>query len=257
MERPPSYGTFHIVSIIAMILITAFLCIFCRKASDKKFRTILLVFWILLILLEIYKEVTSSISSEGNTAIWHYCWAFFPFQFCDAPFYLLPMIIFLKDGKLRDAAMIFLATYTLFAGAFVMAMPGDVFVTSALLNVQTMFHHGTQVALGAYIFIHERKRLPIRSFLYAILLFVGMVATAQILNAIVHHFLPEEYFDLYYISPYFHREYPWVGALGEKLHWTLITLIYLGGMTAFAFVIFIMEKGLQKLIDKNGENKGS
>ena len=247
METPTPLGTFHLVTLALIILCTTLFCVFLRNVSDKRFRTVILLFWIALLVFELHKQITSSLQAEDGTAKWAYVWSHFPFQFCDMPFYLFPLVIFLKDGKIRDAAMAFLASYTLFAGLIVMICPETVFYYSVVGNVHTMFHHGTQIVLGIYIAVYNRKKFTIKTFLYSIPLFVAVVAIAQILNVIVHNYITEDYFNLFYISPYFHRSYPWVGAIGEKYHWSVITFGYIGGVTVLAFIIYSLQIGIFRL----------
>ena len=256
MTTPEAYGAFHLTAIALVALATIFLCVFARNCKDRTFRGILLVFWVAIVLFETYKQLIFSVSADVDKAIWQYTWASFPFQFCDTPFYILPLAIFLKEGKVRDAAMAFLSTYALLAGILVMFYPGDVFTTTIGVNIHTMFHHGTQVILGIFIASYNRKKLAISSFLRAMLIFIVMVTIAQVMNFVVHNYITDEQFNMYFISPYFHREYPIVGALGEKWHWALITLVYTAGFSAIAFLFYLAERGLARLFCKK-ENKVS
>ena len=256
MDTPQPLGTFHIVTIALILLTTVMLCVFCRNTSEKRFQLIVFIFWIAILIFEVYKQIVFSIRVEDGVLHWGYVWSHFPFQFCDTPIYLFPLVIFLKDGKLRDATMAFLASYTLFAGLLVLACPDTVFSSSLGGNIHTMFHHGTQIALGVYIAVYARKKLTLKTFLYAILIFVILVAVAQILNVIIHNYVTEDYFNLYYISPYFHRSYPWVGAIGAKYHWSIVTLVYTAGFTVIAFIVYITELGIIRLCRKKEPKNG-
>ena len=253
METPMAYGTFHVIALLLTAAVTICLSLFFGNTSDKRFRGILLIIWITLVLMELYKQVSASLHIEDGIARWAYKWGNFPFQFCDTLFYLLPIAIFLKESKLRDAAMAFLATYALFAGALVLLYPGDVFTSNIGLNIHTMYHHGMQTVIGIYLFVYNRKRFTLNTFVYAIPLFVLLVAIAQILNVVIHAIVTDGYINLFYISPYFHREYPLVGALGEKYHWSIITSVYTVGFTAIAFIVYAAEIGLTRLLGRKKE----
>ena len=63
------------------------------------------------------------------------------------------IFIFNKEGCVKDSAMAFMMTFSLFGGLVVMAYPNDVFIETIGINLQTMIHHGLQVVLGIYLFV--------------------------------------------------------------------------------------------------------
>ncbi|MBP5405280.1 MAG: YwaF family protein [Clostridia bacterium] len=256
MEVPKPFGAFHIWTLEIMVVATVLLCVFFRNTSDRKFRLILFLFWVVLVLLEVLKQLRSSFRIEGEAPYWKYLWSAFPFQFCDSPFYILPLVFLLKEGKVRDAAMVFLASYAFFAGALVViAVPESVFCDTLIGNVHTMFHHGTQVALGIFIAVYNRNRFTLRTFFSAIPIFLIMIAIAQSANFIAHKYIPDEYFNLYYISPFFNRNYPFFGPVGEKYHWTLITFVYVIGFTGIAFLMHAAQRGILSLFGRKKTKK--
>lgn len=247
-EVPEPFGAFHFWTLGITLVVTVLLCLCFRNVSDGKFRLILFLFWLVLILFEILKQLRFSFCVEGDTAYWKYPWRIIPFQFCDSPFYILPLAFLLKEGKLRDTAMAFLASYAFFGGLIVIGpFPESVFCDTMIGNVHTMFHHGTQVALGIYIAVYNRDRFTLRTFFTAIPFFLIMVAIAQGGNFIAHKYIPNEYFNLYYISPFFHKNYPILGPLGEKYHWGLVTFVYVTAFTAVAFLIFAIQRSMIRL----------
>ena len=102
MKIPTNFGIFHICCWIAVILATVALVYFFRKAEDKSIRRFVLIVWVVLVVLELYKQLALSMTVVDGVATWKYCWYAFPFQFCSTPLYVMPFIAFLKDGKLRD-----------------------------------------------------------------------------------------------------------------------------------------------------------
>ena len=120
-ERPSGYGWFHLLFFFLVVAVTIILCVFFRKISEKKFKTIIFIFWIVMVLFEVYKQIVYSFSVDG--AVWDYQWYSFPFQFCSTPLYVLPFLIFLKDGKVKDGAILFICTFSLFAGKALRGSP--------------------------------------------------------------------------------------------------------------------------------------
>ena len=97
MERPEIFGAWHFVSLALALALVAFMVWKFKDCSDKMLRRILFIFWIVIVLFEVYKQVVFSMHSDGVTAEWSYQWYIFPFQFCSTPIYLLPILVFAKD----------------------------------------------------------------------------------------------------------------------------------------------------------------
>ena len=64
-ERPSGYGWFHLLCFFLVILTTVMLCVFFRKISERKFKTIIFIFWIVMVLFEVYKQIVYSFSVDG------------------------------------------------------------------------------------------------------------------------------------------------------------------------------------------------
>lgn len=96
---------------------------FFGNASDKFVRRLAAVLWIIMVVFEIGKQLIYGFNVEDGRLVWDYEWYAFPFQFCSSPLYILPFVAFAKDGKIRDSAMLFLATFSLFAGICVYVIP--------------------------------------------------------------------------------------------------------------------------------------
>lgn len=234
METPTNYGWFHLMFIAIAIITTVFLCVFARNVKDKTFRYIIMSCWILVVVLEIYKQLVFSYDiGEG----WHYQWYAFPYQLCSTSLYLLPFVAFLKDGHVRDSIMAFLGTFVFFAGFAVFLYPNDVFIGLIGINIQTMVHHGLQIVLGIYIMVYYRKKLNIKFYLKSLFTFAATLTVAIVLNLIVHAFIPDT-FNMFYISPYFDCTLPVLSMIYPLVPYPLFLLIYIVGFALAAIVMF-------------------
>ena len=255
VPSPSAYGIFHIVCLILTVAASAFLVWRFRDASDKTVRRLLLGVWVVLVVLEVYKQLVYAMDVENGVATWDYAWYAFPFQFCSTPLYALPFIIFLKDGWVRRAFMAYFATFSLFAGLAVMIYPGDVFVTSLLgIDLQTMIHHGSQVVLGIFLVAYNRRRLNLRYFAESLLVFCAFAAVAMILNVGVHHYLVsngmDDTFNMFFISPYHPCTLPILSDIYEKVPYAVFLVIYLLGFSLVSALVFGIEKGIIALIQR-------
>ena len=248
MTTPALYGTFHLVSLALVVLVTAFLILKFRNAEDKTFRKVVLFFWVIIAVLEVYKQIDFTFNYNDGAPYWDYQWYAFPFQFCSTSLYVLPFIFLLRDGKVRDAFISFVCYFSLIAGIAVMAYPGNVLISTIGINIQTMFHHGSQVALGIYFAAYKRKKIGFKFMASAFPILLGFVAVALIMNIGVHSWLIkegiDETFNMFYISPYHPSPLPVFSLIYPHVPYFVFLLLYLLAM----FLGGIIVLGIQKLI---------
>ncbi len=255
METPTNYGIWHLCFLALTIAATVLLVWRFRDASDRTVRRILLVIWIAMVILECYKQLVFSMSMEDGIARWEYQWYAFPFQFCSTPLYALPFVIFLKDGKVRDAVMTFFSGFSLFAGLAVMLYPNDVFISEIGINIQTMIHHGSQVAVGVFLVAYNRHRMNCKSFMGSLAVFGCFVVAAMLLNVVVHHGLvacgmADTTFNMFFISPYHDCTLPVLSAVDPLVPYPVFFLIYLLGFSVVSGIVYGIEKGILALVMK-------
>ena len=250
MERPPLFGAWHIVSLALAIALTAFMIWKFKDCSDKTLRRILFIFWIVIVLFEVYKQIVFSMHSDGVTAEWSYQWYIFPFQFCSTPLYLLPILVFVKDCKFRNAVMAYMVTFSLFAGLVVMIYPGDVYTSMIGINIQTMVHHGMQLVVGVFLAAHNRHHLNKRFFAWAVASFSVLCAVAIGLNTIMNYAKPGVGFNMFYISPFQPCTLPILSDIYAKAPYPVFLIVYVLGFTLVAALVYTIEKVAAKICTK-------
>lgn len=256
MNTPTNFGWFHLMFIFLAITATVLVCVFLRDANEKTFRIILFACWAVMFCFEIYKQLINSFSydAENNKIIFDYVWRTFPFQLCSTPLYVLPFIVFLPKGHVRDAMMAFMAFFSLFGGLGVFAYPGNVFIETIGINIQTMVHHGLQVVLGIYIAVYTRKKLGIMYFLKGAIVFVALLAIALVMNVIGYHALvaagadmelSKNRFNMFYVGPYHQcQELPILMDIHPIVGPVWFILIYLIGFLGIGMLIFGVTIGI-------------
>ena len=246
-ERPKPYGFFHILFVFLVFAITVFLCLFCSKITEKKFRLVIAIVWIGLVVFELYKQIICSFNPE--TGEWDYIWSHFPFQFCSAPLYIFPFLAFFKDGNFRDGVITFTATFIFFAGFMVYLLPQTVFLTDYLgCQIQTMVHHGTQIVFGVFVAVYYREKLTKKNFLTAIYIFLALLIIAIILNCLMH-LITEEYFNMFYVSPYYDFEIPLIGSRNEFMPIIPFICVYASGFILAGYLVFVCMKKILNHIE--------
>ena len=244
--QPKSFGIYHLCCVAAVIVITVLMCIFLRKINDKTFRIIVGSLWIVMVLFEIYKQFV--FNYKPNTG-WDYDWAWFPFQLCSTPLYVLPILAFFKDGKIRDAAIFYIGTFSLFGGLVVYIFPNDVFGTNILgINIQTMVHHGIQVILGIYVPVYFLKKFSWKNYLFASAFFWVLLLIALALNLIIGPRV-DNAFNMFYIGPYHACHLPILSAIYPKVPFVAFFFIYGLGFCFVALILYLIPWGIKKLVD--------
>lgn len=218
MRRPTIYSWFHIMSLIIMVLIIVYLIY--KKPNTKK---TLLIFSIIMIILEIYKQL-SFCYSDGS---WRYHWYSFPFQFCSIPMYVALIAGLTKNKKLENSLYCFLATYGLIAGLAVMLYPITVFVEEVLINIQTMVHHGFMVIMGVYLLANKEVDYKFSSLLKAIKVFLIFVLVALITDIITYYIGLDNGLELFYISPFHKSILPVFSIIYDKVPYVVFLLLYI------------------------------
>ena len=164
MAVPPIFGIWHIVSLVLVATLTVLACVYLKNAEEKLVKRILIVVYALIVVLEIMKQFIFAFSYSDGKVSWNYAWYMFPFQLCSSQLYILPFAIFLPDGKVKDACISYLMTFSFFGGFVVMLYPGDVFTYWIGINIQTMIHHGLQVIIGIFFAVRYKDKLNFKFF---------------------------------------------------------------------------------------------
>ena len=254
MTKPAIFGAWHIVSLVLTIAFAVFLVAKFKDCSDATLRRILLAVWLVMLLFEVYKQVHSAFHTEyyeaWNFTYWEYSLWSFPFQFCSTPIYLLPFIIFAKEGKFRNAISAYMVTLSLFAGLIVMIYPGDVFSSTISINIQTMVHHGLQLAIGIFLTAHNRHKLNKRFFAWALIVFAVFAVLALVFNVAMYYVKPEAPVNMFYISPFVPCTLPVLSAVYASVPFPVYAVVYVLGFALVAAVIYAIEKGIVALCSR-------
>ena len=250
METPGNYGWFHLLFFGIVIVATVLLCVFFKDAKNKTVNLIVLITWLIIVVLEIYKQLNYGFSVEDGKLVWDYQWYAFPFQFCSSVHYVLPFIVFLKEGKIRDAFISFMGAFCLFGGIAVMFYPNDVFISTIGINIQTMIHHGAQVVMGIFLTVHQRNKLGIFHYLKSIPVFAAFSILAIVMNEIAFYSGLQETFNMFYISSHYPCTLPILSQIYEIVPYIVFLLIYLLGFVLVSAIVYFAQLGIIKLVNK-------
>ena len=246
MERPTLYGWYHLLCLVITVGLCVLVFLRARNISDKTFNLIIGITAGTLILLEVYKQLNFSYNPSTDT--WSYQWYAFPFQFCSTPMYVMLVAALVPNGKVKDSLCAFMATYGLFAGAAVMFYPGDVFIETIGINIQTMIHHGMMVVIGVFMYVSGRAKLSHKTILQALPTFAILVSVAMTANLLYGAFGdPEQSFNMFYISPYYPCTLPVLSLFYGQVPYIIFLALYIFGFTLAGYVMSLLAIGVAKL----------
>ena len=256
METPQLFGWFHIVSLTATVMITVALCYRHKKDSPNRVRTVVFGTAVLVALAEIYKQINYSFSYTDGIAF-DFQWYAFPFQFCSTPMYAGLLAGVLPKGKLQEALYAYLATFAVFAGVCVMIYPGDVFVGTIGINVQTVICHGSMICVGVYLLYTGTVKLEHRTIMKAMAVFACTVSMAILFNEIAYWagLLDREVFNMFFISRHCAPSLPVYSLVQAVVPYPWCLLIYIVGFTLASYLVLLSAICVRKLCSVNLRNR--
>jgi len=250
METPTLYGWFHLLFFGLSIGTAVLLCHIQKKTGSHKMPTrVIFTTAVIVTVLEIYKQINFSFGYENGVSF-DYGWGSFPFQFCSTPMYVGLLVGIFKKGKIHDALAAYLATYAMFAGLCVMLYPGDVFISTIGINIQTMICHGSMLTVGIYLLATGHVKVHHKTILKALPVFCCCALLAITMNEIAYYtgLLNTDYFNMFYFSPHCDPHLPVFSIVQAAMDAPVIEIIiYILGFTLAAYLILLTAIGIKKI----------
>ena len=253
MEEPKVISWFHFIAVIPIIIGAILIPYFFKDTSEKNYKRILLGAWITLLILEVFKQLIKSFH-YGNPSYWEYNFKDFPFALSSMVYYFLPIIIFFnkeKHPKIVDAAIGYMCFISLTAGIIVCTYTKLATSSLIYINVQTFIHHGSQVILGVFIYVWNRRTISIKTFYRSLIAFAITVVIAIILNVSLY---PHN-INMFFISPMVITKLPVGNIVQEKAGYPVFLIGYLSVMALLTYLAYLTETSIYKLIKKKKEQK--
>ena len=140
----------------------------------------------------------------------------------------------------------------MFAGAAVMLYPGDVFIGTIGINIQTMICHGSMVMLAIYLFYTQYVKSEHKTLLKAVSVFAVTLGIALVLNEVMYYsgIIGDETFNMFFISSHFDPTLPVYSLVAPLVPYPIALLIYILGFSAAAYLLLLGSMGIRKLCKK-------
>ena len=248
MEEPEVISWFHFIALIPIIALAILIPLFFRNTEEKIYKRILFIFWVVLIILEIFKQLVKSFH-YGDPSYWEYSVRDFPFSICSMVYYLIPIILFVnkeKHPKIVDAATGYLCMICLAAGIVVCVYPKMATSTLIYINIQTFIHHGSQVVFGVFIYVWNRKNITIKTVYRSLIAFAITAVIAIIINVA---FYPR-FINMFFINPTRITNLPIGNIVQEKAGYPVYLIAFLSLIALMTFLTYFIETSIYKAVIK-------
>ena len=248
MEEPEIISWFHFIALIPIIALAILIPLFFRNTEEKIYKRILFIFWVLLIILEIFKQLVKSFH-YGDPSYWEYSIRDFPFSICSMVYYFIPIILFVnkeKHPKIVDAATGYLCLISLAAGIGVCIYTKMATSTLIYINIQTFIHHGSQVVIGVFMYVWNRKNITIKTFYRSLIAFAITAVIAIIINiAFYPHFI-----NMFFINPTRITNLPVGNIVQENAGYPVYLIAFLSLIASITFLTYFVETSIYKAVTK-------
>ncbi len=248
MEVPGIFSWFHFVMLIPIIGLTIFISLYFKNTKEKVYKRILLIFWIILLVLELFKQLIKSFH-YGSPSYWEYSVRDFPFSICSMIYYFIPVILFVdkeKHPKIVDTAVGYLCLISLTMGIVVCIYTDMIMTNLVFINVQSLIHHGTQVILGVFVYVYNRKTISIKTVFRTLIAFLITAGIAIIINVCFYpHFI-----NMFFINPTRITNLPIGNIVQEKAGYAVYLILFLHLIGLVAYLTYLVETSIYKLVVK-------
>ena len=250
---PKLYGLFHIACLAACFVIPVIGTVRHPNPKESSIRRMLLITSLVVIGLEVYKQIVFTFSFADGSLKMDYQWYAFPFQFCSTPMYVGLAAALVRRKKIYDCLCAYLVTFSLFAGLAVMFYPSSVFIDILGVNIQTMVCHGLMVSIGIYLLFTGYVRPAPKTLLRAVPVFTTLITAAMIMNEWAYRtgIIKTETFNMFFISPYCAPSLPVYSLVQAKVSFPWSVVIYVLCFTLAAGIVL----GLAALIQSRIRSK--
>ena len=237
MEKPTSYGTFHLIA-TAILMSLVFLCAYLlRNANEKQNRIILFSVGGFLILTEVYKILF-------HLTVNPYDWGFFgcfPFQLCSVPMYLSLFCAFCKNQKINAWLYEFMFSVNMFGGIMAFIEPSGINHGYLTLTLHAYIWHALLIFLGIYLYLSKRVCMDIASYKKGIISYYVACIVAQAFNIIFKGKV-----NCFYISPFVQSPLAVFKSIYASCGWLVNMLLLMLGITIASAVIYFIGYVIRK-----------
>lgn len=193
MEKPVSYGVFHLVATAILLAAAIAAAWYLRNADEKRNRWILGIVGGFLLLTEVYKIAFHMVADPYD---WGF-WGCYPFQLCSVPMYLSIFCAFCRSKRINAWLYEFMFAVNMFGGIMAFIEPSGINHGYWTLTIHAYVWHMLLIFIGLYLYLSKRACMDKHSYCKAIVVYWVSCVVAQVMNVTFAGKI-----NCFYISPY-------------------------------------------------------
>ena len=239
---PQPYGPVHWLILGGVLLASVGFALAIRRADERRLLRLLLVLGLGMVAAEAWKQwFVIRYIYQGTRSMW-----FFPWQLCSMAMYCSALAPLLR-GRAREAALVFLCTFSMIGAVFALLFPEDMMRPQILLFCHSFLYHAVMLLEGLIAF-RLLKREKSVSFLPALILFVCMAAVAEAVNVVSHYVVHDisNEANMFYITQFYPSTQPVFSAIAAHAGVAVEIAVYLGAIALGAFGLYCLQFRLRR-----------
>ena len=236
MEKPGSYGPFHIVATLVLLAIAVGAAWGLRNTNERQNRVVLGVVGGFLLATEVYKIAFHLVVNPYD---WGF-WGCFPYQLCSVPMYLSLICAVSKNAKWNAWLYECMFAVNMFGGIMAFIEPSGINHSYVTLTVHAYLWHMTLIFLGLYLYLSKRACMERRGYGKAVAVYLAACGLAQGFNLV----FPGKV-NCFYISPYVQSPLAVFKDIYAACGWAVNMLLLILGVTLASAAIYYIGYGLR------------
>jgi len=231
MQKPTSYGPFHIIFMICGFTLAFFLAYFLSKNKKINPKKILFISSIFLIVTEIYKQLFYFfVIGNGSYVFW-----IFPFQLCSLPMYLGVILYFSKSNLVSSSIKNFMCVFSFLGGVASYLEPSGMHHEYVTLTLHSYIWHLVLVFIGLYIFLSCDVCNTKEGYFGSSVIFLISCLIAQFFNTVFHKI---EYINMFFISPFYNSSIIVLKDIYKNFGWFAAFISYIIALLLASAIIY-------------------
>jgi len=232
MERFPLFGGTHLIWLFTGLVICVAAAYLLKNKSDAFTQRLFAAISVYFVLAEAFKQLFCYYAVGYD----EYIFILLPFHLCSMPLYILPITLFLRNGRVKQSLYNFLAGYCLTGGLMSVTVDGGLVSGYSIITFHSFLWHFLLIFIALYLCVSGRVRFGVREFAKSAAVFAICAGVALIINIALYD-VSNGTCDMFFIGPapmnvVVYRD------IAKAVGRPLTSLIYLATLTAASFGLF-------------------
>lgn len=234
MSPPPLFGAFHLSYTLIGLAVCFGVAYLSKSQSERSEKIMFFAIGLCLVISEVYKQFFWFYAIGYD----EYPWIRLPFHLCSIPMYLLPILPFIKGGRVKTALYDFLGTYC-FAGGFISVVAdGGLLREYWTMTIHFLTWHLVLVFIGLYMSFRGKISRGFNGFAGATVVYYIFAAVAFCLNCALWN-VSNGTCDMFFVGPA-PMEVVIYRDIEKMTGRPIVTLIYLLTLTLVSLIFWFL-----------------